>query len=117
MQTKVCNFDPGRYIPVRQVTGTRTAHYRVVSLKIDCRWSISVVGGRLKKKSTVGGRLRKKKGRIRGKEKKKRGRKNTSPAHRPRRLAVACARGEETAAFSPARGDGASPRVGRRSRR
>ncbi|RRT51412.1 hypothetical protein B296_00051127, partial [Ensete ventricosum] len=75
MQTKVCNFDLGRYIPVRQVTGTRTAHYRVVSLKIDCRWSISVVGGRLKKKSTVGGRLRKKKGRIRGKEKKKEGKK------------------------------------------
>ncbi|RWW48620.1 hypothetical protein BHE74_00045292 [Ensete ventricosum] len=38
----------GRYILVRQVAGTRTAHYRAVPPKID-RWrSISAVGGRLK---------------------------------------------------------------------
>ncbi|RWW27952.1 hypothetical protein GW17_00007589 [Ensete ventricosum] len=78
-----CTVRYGRYIPARQVTGTRTACYRAVPPKIDCRRSISVVGGRLKKKSTVGsrlrekstvgGRLRKKKGRKRGKEEKRSG--------------------------------------------
>ncbi|RWW81028.1 hypothetical protein BHE74_00010599, partial [Ensete ventricosum] len=33
--------------------------------KIDCRWSISTVSGRLREKSTVDGRLKKKKGRRR----------------------------------------------------
>ncbi|RZS24236.1 hypothetical protein BHM03_00057286 [Ensete ventricosum] len=67
------------------VTGTRTARYRAVPSKIDHRRSISAVGGRLKKKSTVDGRLRKKKGRRIGKEKKKkRGIKNTSPTCRRR---------------------------------
>ncbi|RWW34965.1 hypothetical protein GW17_00000237 [Ensete ventricosum] len=50
----------GRYIPIRQVTGTRTTRYRAVPSKIDRRRSISAVDDRLKKKSTVGGRLRKK---------------------------------------------------------
>ncbi|RWV97051.1 hypothetical protein GW17_00040188 [Ensete ventricosum] len=74
-----CTARYGRYIPVRQVPGTRIARYRVVPSKID-RWrSISVIGGRLKKKSivddrlreksTVNGRLRKKKGRRREKKK------------------------------------------------
>ncbi|RZS09750.1 hypothetical protein BHM03_00040856, partial [Ensete ventricosum] len=40
------------------VIGTRTTRYRAVPPKIDCRWSISVVGGRLRKKLTVGGRFR-----------------------------------------------------------
>ncbi|RWW18547.1 hypothetical protein GW17_00017451 [Ensete ventricosum] len=39
----------GRYIPVRQVAGTRTAHYRAVPPKINRRRSISAVGGRLKR--------------------------------------------------------------------
>ncbi|RZS15705.1 hypothetical protein BHM03_00047571, partial [Ensete ventricosum] len=38
----------GRYIPVRQVAGTRTARYWAVPPKIDRRRSISIVGGRLK---------------------------------------------------------------------
>ncbi|RWW13132.1 hypothetical protein GW17_00023171 [Ensete ventricosum] len=68
---------------------SKTARYRAVPPKIDCWWSISTVYGRLREKSTVGGRLRKKKGRRRGKEeKKKRRRKNTSPARHPRPRAV-----------------------------
>ncbi|RZS11779.1 hypothetical protein BHM03_00043132, partial [Ensete ventricosum] len=67
-----------RYIPVRQLTGTRTGRYRAVplrstvgdrfrSLTIDFRrrWSISAICCRFKEKSTVGGRLRKKKERRR----------------------------------------------------
>ncbi|RZS14830.1 hypothetical protein BHM03_00046585, partial [Ensete ventricosum] len=61
------------YIPVRQVTGTRTARYRAVPPKIDHRWPLSAVDGRLREKSTVGGRLKKKKGRRREKEEKRRG--------------------------------------------
>ncbi|RWW18527.1 hypothetical protein GW17_00017479 [Ensete ventricosum] len=124
-----CTTRIGRYIPVRQVIDTRTARYRAVPPKIDHRWSISTVGGRLKKKSTVGGRLRekstiggrlrKKKGRRRGKEKKEEEKKEylarvpSSPVcrHRPR---VACASSPPAIAFSPARGDGASPRTGRK---
>ncbi|RWW06792.1 hypothetical protein GW17_00029855, partial [Ensete ventricosum] len=49
-----------QYIPVRQVTGTRTGRFR----------QKSTVDG-LKKKSTIGDRLRKKKERGRGKEKKR----------------------------------------------
>ncbi|RWW45203.1 hypothetical protein BHE74_00048968 [Ensete ventricosum] len=40
----------GRYIPVRQVAGTRTARYRAVQPKIDLRWSIEREKGRKKKK-------------------------------------------------------------------
>ncbi|RZR84375.1 hypothetical protein BHM03_00011204 [Ensete ventricosum] len=97
-----CTARYERYIPVRQFTGTRTARYWAVPSKIDRRRPIEeeIDRRRLREKSIVGGRLRKKKGRRRGKEKKKkRGRKNTSPARRPRPLAVA-ARGR--AAFSPA---------------
>ncbi|RWW47581.1 hypothetical protein BHE74_00046407 [Ensete ventricosum] len=116
---KVCNFDLyrsyGRYIPVRQVTGTRTARYRAVPSKIDRRRSVSAVAGRLKKKSTVGGRLReidrrrsieeeKGKKKRKRKKKKKRGRTNTSPTRRPRLRAVV-ARWSPAAAFSPTRGD------------
>ncbi|RWW50604.1 hypothetical protein BHE74_00043127 [Ensete ventricosum] len=68
----------------------------------------STVDGRLREKSTVGDRLRKKKGR--GKEKKRRGK------ERIPRPPVVAARGSPTAtaAFSPARRDGASPRAGRK---
>ncbi|RWW67569.1 hypothetical protein BHE74_00024970 [Ensete ventricosum] len=53
-----CTTRYKRYIPVRQVTGTQTALYRVVPSKIDRQRSILAVDGRLKKKSTVGaGRL------------------------------------------------------------
>ncbi|RWW04642.1 hypothetical protein GW17_00032124 [Ensete ventricosum] len=113
------------------VTNTWTARYRAVPPKIDRRRSISAVGrrqsispvgGRLKKKSTVDdrlreklivaklivdGRLRKKKGR-RGKEEKKKRR-----IPRPRAV-TAHGSPALAAAFSPARGDGASPRAGRK---
>ncbi|RWW01454.1 hypothetical protein GW17_00035507 [Ensete ventricosum] len=49
----------------------RTTRYRAVPPKIDCQRSISAVSGRLREKSTVGGRLSEKKGRRRGKEEKK----------------------------------------------
>ncbi|RWW14680.1 hypothetical protein GW17_00021529 [Ensete ventricosum] len=110
-------FQPILPVPVHQVTGTRTVRYWAVPPKIDRRRSISTVGGRLKKKSIVGGRLReksivdgrlrKKKGRRRGKEKKKR------RIPRPRPVA---ARGSPAlaVAFSPVRGDGTSPRAGRK---
>ncbi|RRT44071.1 hypothetical protein B296_00055969, partial [Ensete ventricosum] len=60
-----------RYIPVRQLTGTRTGRYRAVPLRsaIGGRFRPSTVDfrldGRFKEKSTVGGRLRKKKERRR----------------------------------------------------
>ncbi|RRT57592.1 hypothetical protein B296_00026522 [Ensete ventricosum] len=50
-----------RYIPVRQLIGTRTGRYQAVAK--------SIVSGRFKEKSIVSGRLRKKKERRRrGKE-------------------------------------------------
>ncbi|RZS16056.1 hypothetical protein BHM03_00048020, partial [Ensete ventricosum] len=45
-----CTARYGRFIPVRQVAGTRTARYRAVPPKIDRRRSISAVGGRLREK-------------------------------------------------------------------
>ncbi|RZR83366.1 hypothetical protein BHM03_00009964 [Ensete ventricosum] len=53
-----CTTRYGRYIPVRYVAGTRTARYRVVPPKIDCRQSISAVGDRLREKK---GRRRRRK--------------------------------------------------------
>ncbi|RWW32996.1 hypothetical protein BHE74_00012568 [Ensete ventricosum] len=84
---KVCNL----------VAGTRTAHYRAVPPKINRQWSILIVGGRLREKSTADGRLREKStigGRLsekkerrrrRGKEeKKKRGEEERIPSfHAP----------------------------------
>ncbi|RZS27702.1 hypothetical protein BHM03_00061224, partial [Ensete ventricosum] len=108
-----CTARIGRYIPVRQVTDTRTARYRAVPPKIDRRQSILAVGSRLKKKLTVGGQLRKKKGRRRGKEEKKKRRiprpravlahVSSPPAGRPRSqpLFLPC---EETEHL-PARGE------------
>ncbi|RWW60835.1 hypothetical protein BHE74_00032190, partial [Ensete ventricosum] len=93
-------------VSVCQVTGTLTARYRAVPLKIDRRRLISAVGSRLREKSNVGGRLREKSGRLREKkgrrrrsgkeEKRRRGEKGKkeipsvvlargSPAHRRRR--------------------------------
>ncbi|RWW43004.1 hypothetical protein BHE74_00051381, partial [Ensete ventricosum] len=77
----------GRYIPVRQVAGTRTARYRAVPPKIDRRRSIEREKGRKKKK-------RKKK-----EKKEKKRKKYLSPARDPRPCAVA-ARGSR-ALFLP----------------
>ncbi|RZS00356.1 hypothetical protein BHM03_00030051 [Ensete ventricosum] len=112
------------------VTGTRTARYRTVPPKIDRRWSISTVDGRLKKKSTVDSRLRekstvdgrlrekstvdirlrKKKGRRRGKEEKKEEDKKeylahvlSSPAGRPRAVVARGSLAPAAAFFSRAR--------------
>ncbi|RWW18927.1 hypothetical protein GW17_00017061 [Ensete ventricosum] len=104
----------------------RTAHYRTVPSKIDCRGSISAVGGRLKKKSivggrlreksTVGGRLRKKKGRRRGKEKKKEEGKKEYLAHAP--SSPACRRRPRPwPLFLPREATERLPARGERSRR
>ncbi|RZS15314.1 hypothetical protein BHM03_00047132, partial [Ensete ventricosum] len=92
-----CTARYGRYIPVRQVTSTRTAHYWAVLSKIDrrqpieeeidCRQSIEEEKGKKKRK----------------RKKKKRRRKNTSPARRPRPRPLFLPR-EETERL-PARGD------------
>ncbi|RWW20420.1 hypothetical protein GW17_00015470 [Ensete ventricosum] len=50
-----CTAQYGRYIPVRQVTSTRTSRYWAVPPKIDRQRLISAVDGRLKKKSLDGG--------------------------------------------------------------
>ncbi|RRT81347.1 hypothetical protein B296_00017420 [Ensete ventricosum] len=64
----------GGKLEMGEVIGTPTARYRAVPPKIDHRWSISAVDGRLREKLTVGGRLKKKKGRRRReKEEKRRG--------------------------------------------
>ncbi|RWV84830.1 hypothetical protein GW17_00053426, partial [Ensete ventricosum] len=87
-----CTTRYGRYIPVRQVTGTRTARYRAVLPKIDRRRSISAVGGRLKKKSTVDGRLREKStvgGRLRKKKRRRRGKEEKKKRRRKKYLARA----------------------------
>ncbi|RWW27542.1 hypothetical protein GW17_00008025 [Ensete ventricosum] len=85
----------GRYIPVRQFAGTRTARYRAVPPKIDRRRSISAVDGRFRPStvdfgrqrpiegeidrrqsiSTVDGRLREKKKKRKRRKKKRRKRK------------------------------------------
>ncbi|RWW21989.1 hypothetical protein GW17_00013834 [Ensete ventricosum] len=81
-EISTCTARYGRYIPVRQVAGTRTVRYWAVPPKIDRRRSISAVGGRLREKSIadvrlreksiVDGRLSKNKGRRRrGKEEKR----------------------------------------------
>ncbi|RWV83418.1 hypothetical protein GW17_00054978 [Ensete ventricosum] len=84
----------GGYIPVRQVTGTRTARYRAVPSKIDRRRSIEEEKGKKKRK----------------RKKKKRGRKNTSPAPSSpacrRRPWVACARSLFLPREETDRGDG-----------
>ncbi|RZR85031.1 hypothetical protein BHM03_00011955 [Ensete ventricosum] len=111
-----------RYIPIRQVAGTRTARYRAVPPKIDRRRSISTVGDRLREKSTVDDRLSEKKGkRRRGKEeKKKRGKKKEypAPARRPRPHAVLARTPSSLARRRRQRVAGAfSPAQGERSRR
>ncbi|RWW06482.1 hypothetical protein GW17_00030186 [Ensete ventricosum] len=88
----------GRYISVRQVTGTWTARYWVVPPKIDRRRSIEGEKGKKKKK------------RKRRKKKKRRRR-----TYFPRDvLARAPSPPSPTGAFSPARGDGMPPHAGRK---
>ncbi|RWW42727.1 hypothetical protein BHE74_00051688 [Ensete ventricosum] len=53
------------------------------AVDFGCRWSISIVDGRLTEKSTVGGRLKKKKG--------KEERRSTSPLSSPARCSRALA--------------------------
>ncbi|RWW79514.1 hypothetical protein BHE74_00012196, partial [Ensete ventricosum] len=79
--------------------GTYRSTRLPIEEEIDRRQSIEEEKGKKKRK----------------RKKKKRGKKNTSPVRRPRPPAVA-ARGSPmtTAAFSPARGDRASPRAGRK---
>ncbi|RWV98716.1 hypothetical protein GW17_00038418 [Ensete ventricosum] len=83
--------------------------------KIDHRQSISAVGGQLREKSIVDDRLREKKGRRRrrtgNEERRRRGEEERSTSHRPRPHAVAACR-SPVGDFSPAQGDGTSPRAG-----
>ncbi|RWV95701.1 hypothetical protein GW17_00041652 [Ensete ventricosum] len=106
-----------RYIPVRQLTGTRTGRYRAVPLKL-------VVGGRFRPsvvdfgrwwsikgeidrwrsiKVEKGKRKKKKKKKRKIRKKKKRRRRNTSPAC-PRRPRVACQPSPPAGDFSPRAG-------------
>ncbi|RZR83682.1 hypothetical protein BHM03_00010364 [Ensete ventricosum] len=84
----------------------------------------STIGGRLREKSIVGGRLREKREEEEEKKKKKK-RVPISPRH-PRRCVVIARRSPApvrrrlprvTGIFSSVRGDGTSPRAGRKSRR
>ncbi|RWW30996.1 hypothetical protein GW17_00004402 [Ensete ventricosum] len=85
-----CTARYGRYISVRQVTDTRTAHYRAVPPKIDHRQSISAVLARRKKK----------------RKRRKKEAENTSPTRRPRPRVVHGSPAPVPAiAFSPARGE------------
>ncbi|RZR89773.1 hypothetical protein BHM03_00017562 [Ensete ventricosum] len=89
----------GRYIPVRQFTGTRTTYYRMVPPKIDRRWSILAVGGRLRENrlSAVDcGRSE-----IGEKGKKKKKRRNRTSTVAARRLPVRCRRPHPRAIFLP----------------
>ncbi|RWW04828.1 hypothetical protein GW17_00031928 [Ensete ventricosum] len=80
----------------------RTARYRAVPSKIDRRRSIEEEKGKKKRK-----RKKKEEGK---KEYLARAPSSLACRHRPR---VACASSLPAAAFSPARGDGVSPRAGR----
>ncbi|RWW30463.1 hypothetical protein GW17_00004948, partial [Ensete ventricosum] len=111
----------GQYIPVHQVTGMRTARYRVVTPKIGRRRPIE---GEIDHRRSIEGEKGKKKKRKRRKKKKRR------RTYFPRDI-LALARGcffsragrhsshatsspSPAGAFSPARGDGMSPRAGRK---
>ncbi|RRT48902.1 hypothetical protein B296_00052734, partial [Ensete ventricosum] len=72
-----CTARYERYIPVRQVVGTRTARYQAVPPKIDRRRSISVVGDRLREKPTVDGRLREKKWKKKNRKRRKKEKRST----------------------------------------
>ncbi|RRT34910.1 hypothetical protein B296_00051397, partial [Ensete ventricosum] len=121
-----CTAQYGRYIPVRQFTVTWTARYGAVPPATGRYRQKSTIGGRLREKSIIGGRLKeignRRKREEEEEEKKKRRRNRTStvaalrspaPRRRPR---VARALSHPTLAgdFSPARGDGTSPRTGRK---
>ncbi|RZR94259.1 hypothetical protein BHM03_00022929, partial [Ensete ventricosum] len=110
-----CTALYGRYIPVRRFTGMRTARYLTVPPKIDRRRPIEG-------ESTVGGRLREIGDRRKREEKKKwrrnitstvAARRSPAPRRRPR-VARTVSPPAPTGDFSPARGDRASPNVGRK---
>ncbi|RWW14342.1 hypothetical protein GW17_00021890, partial [Ensete ventricosum] len=124
-----CTARYGWYILVRQVTGTRTARYRAVPSKIDRRQPIEEgIGRRRSIEEEIDHRwsiereidrrrsIEEEKGKKKRKRKKKKREERIPrpPAVAARgRLRAVAARGSPTAAFSPARGDGASPCAGR----
>ncbi|RRT42744.1 hypothetical protein B296_00056890, partial [Ensete ventricosum] len=69
----ICTARYGRYVPIRQVTGTRTVRYRAVSPKIDRQRSIE---GEIDRHRSIEGEKGKKK-KKRKRRKKRRRRKNT----------------------------------------
>ncbi|RWW32623.1 hypothetical protein GW17_00002681 [Ensete ventricosum] len=108
----ICTTRYGRYTPVHQVTGTRIVCYPAVPPKIDHRQSISAVGGRLREKSTVGGRLREK-STIGDRLREKKGRRRRGGEERSTsfpHVVLARTPSLPAGAFSPAQGDGTSPR-------
>ncbi|RZR71635.1 hypothetical protein BHM03_00006202 [Ensete ventricosum] len=82
----ICTAHTGQYVSVRQVTGTRTAHYRMVPPK-------STVGGRFRQSVVNWGRKREEE-EEKEEKKKEEEEKNTSRARCRRPHAVA-ARGEK----------------------
>ncbi|RZS02765.1 hypothetical protein BHM03_00032840, partial [Ensete ventricosum] len=96
----ICTARYGRYVPVHQVTGVRTVRYPAVPSK-------SIVGGRLREKSTVGGRLREKKKEEEEEKKKEEEEEKKKEVPRFPMLSLPSLAGD----FSPARGDGTSPRA------
>ncbi|RRT35670.1 hypothetical protein B296_00023915, partial [Ensete ventricosum] len=78
LRAKVSNFD--LYRPIQAVCTDPYADRLLPggTAKIDRQWSISIIGDRLREKSTADGRLREKKGRRR---RRRRGKKKTSFPH------------------------------------
>ncbi|RWV93965.1 hypothetical protein GW17_00043542 [Ensete ventricosum] len=112
-----CTARYGRYISVCQVTGTRTARYRAVPPKIDLRRQTEeeidrrrLIEGEIDRRWSIEGEIDRRRSieEENGKKKKKRREERI-----PRSRAVA-ATGSPLVAFSPARGDGASPRTWRK---
>ncbi|RWW67781.1 hypothetical protein BHE74_00024743 [Ensete ventricosum] len=104
----ICTARYGWYISVCQVIGTRTARYRVVPPKIDCwRWISGEINHWLS--------IEEEKGKKKKKRKRRKKNKNLLSMRRPRpRVARASSPPSPAGAFSPARGDGTSPRAGRK---
>ncbi|RWW03495.1 hypothetical protein GW17_00033352 [Ensete ventricosum] len=86
----------GRYIPVRQVVGTRTARYRAVPPKIDHRRSISIVDSRLKgeidRRRSIEGEIDHRRSIEREKGKKKKRKKKKKREKTRKRIPIARAR-------------------------
>ncbi|RWW07658.1 hypothetical protein GW17_00028952 [Ensete ventricosum] len=86
----------GRYMPVRQVAGMRTARYRAVPPKIDRRRSISAVGGQLKgeidRRWSIEGEIDRRRSIEREKGRKKKRRKKKKKKKRREKIPIARAR-------------------------